>query len=92
MINPEEKNCIVTSGNSSIPVSWWVLFWLVPDRQAPLPLTQAAVRSILNLLCVKKMGFPVSAVRISTPILTGSPDKKYPLHRRRPPAQSCSPP
>lgn len=24
MINPEEKNCMVSSGNSSIPVSWWV--------------------------------------------------------------------
>uniref|UniRef100_A0A4W6FIX4 Integrin, alpha 5 (fibronectin receptor, alpha polypeptide) n=1 Tax=Lates calcarifer TaxID=8187 RepID=A0A4W6FIX4_LATCA len=24
MINPEEKNCMVTSGNTSIPVSWWV--------------------------------------------------------------------
>ena len=24
MINPEEKNCVVTSGNTTIPVSWWV--------------------------------------------------------------------
>lgn len=23
-INPEEKNCMVTSGNTTIPVSWWV--------------------------------------------------------------------
>lgn len=34
MINPEEKNCMVTNGNTTIPVSWWV-FQPVQHRHSP---------------------------------------------------------
>ena len=34
MINPEEKNCVVTNGNATIPVSWWV-FQPVQHRHSP---------------------------------------------------------
>ncbi len=76
MINPEEKNCLVTSGNTSIPVSWWVL---------SLSQNSASSDSGFLGICLtqlQKMEFPISPTCINTPDLAGNSDKEYPFHQQ----------